>query len=193
MGFFNSTIAAAASGKTVRVAPLVKFDFLSSSRSVWPGYGSISAGAQTWEGIGSFGSMSEIDAPIGGSAPDMTFTLSGVDAGFVTLSLGDPNEIKGRPVRVYLQFFNEDWATLDDPIAIYLGTMDVMRVKSDGPTKRIIEVTAETLFIGRGMSRWAYWSDRDQNRRFAGDRGLEFISTMTNKTTLWPPPFPSSS
>jgi hypothetical protein len=186
MGYFDETKAAALAGSVVRASYLVYLDFATNARRLWLGHGLLSAGGYEWSGIGELASISGIESAIGGSAPQVTFGLSGVDPNLIGAALATSDEVKGRDAAIYLQFFDEAAQTLDNPYAVWLGVMDVMRVQADGPTTRRIELTAETLFTRRASPPWGYLSDRDQNRLFPGDRGLEEMAAMANKTVEWP-------
>lgn len=47
-------------------------------------------------------------------------------------------------------------------------------------------ITAESIFSLRSRPRAATYSDRDQDRRFPGDKGFEFVAKLLNKVTTWP-------
>lgn len=183
---FSETVAAAMAGRKVLCAPLVFMDFVDAPRRWWPGFGDLVAGGQTWQGTGAMISMDGLEADYGTAANAMTFTLSGVDAEIVTLARNASDRVKGRRVYVYLQFFDEDWQTLDSPDVVKVGVMDQMRYIADGPSTRQVIVTAEGLWSGRNRPAYGLYTDRDQNARFAGDRGLEQIADLASKTVRWP-------
>lgn len=191
MGYFSESAAAVLAGRTIRCAILVFFNFLTTPKRAWLGDGDLYAGGFVWSGLGELGSIDGLDRPLGDTAPQATFRLSGVDGPVITETLAASTEVKGRDVTVYIQMFTDLLMPLDGPVAIYSGVMDVMRVTAAGATSRTIEVTAETLFTRRSMPAWGYLSDRDQNRLFPGDRGLEFVPSMAAKTVVWPPDFSS--
>ena len=186
MGFFSSTVAAQLAGQVVRCAILVHFDFTSNPMRIWSGFGDIEAGGHTWTGIGQLGSISGMEAAIGGIAPVTTFTLSGVDPVLLAETLNASDEVKGRDVTVFVQFFDEELTPLDSPYTIYAGTLDVMSLSMTGPSQASIEVTSETVFTRHGLPMWGSLSDADQNRLHPGDRGLEMIAQVPFKTAIWP-------
>jgi hypothetical protein len=186
MGYFPETKAAALAGSTVRASYLVHLDFLDDAQRIWLGHGMLSAGGFTWSGLGELGSISGIESAIGGTAPVVTFGLSGVAPEIIAASLVSAAQAKGRDAAIYLQFFDEASQTLDSPYAVWLGFMDVMRVQIDGPQSRRVELTAETLFTRRASPAWGYLSDRDQKRLYPGDRGLEEVAAMRDKSVEWP-------
>lgn len=192
---FSQTVEAYLQGRTVACAPLVYMAFKDADRRWWPGFGTLvtNDGAQ-WQGTGSLITIDGLEEDIGTAANPMTFTLSGVDAEIVTLARNASDRVKGRRVFVYLQFFDvtptdagvQPWTPLDLPDVIKTGTMEQMRYVADGPTSRQVIVTAEGLWTGRNRPPFGLYTDRDQQSRFPGDRGLEQVSDLVSKVIRWP-------
>jgi hypothetical protein len=186
MSFFSETAAAVLADRTVRLAPLVLTDFTSQAMRFWLGRGGLDAGGQSWSGLGELGSISGLEIPLGGTAPVTTLGLSGVKPELVAKALDAASEVKGRPAVIYLQFFDSAWQVLDSPYAILSGQMDRMSVSATGPLTRTVEVSVEWLFTRRAIPPYGFLSDRDQRGLYAGDRGLEQMAAMQNKTAVWP-------
>lgn len=186
MPFFSETAAAALAGRTVRVAQLVFLDFTSQPMRLWLGRGRLIAGGQEWSGLGELGSISGIEMPLGGTAPVTTLGLSGVDPDLVAKALDASAEVKGRAAIVSMQFFDEAWQVLDNPYAVMTGLMDRISVAAPDVATRTVEVTVEWLFTRRAIPPFGMLSDRDQKSLYPGDRGLEQVAAMQNKSTTWP-------
>jgi hypothetical protein len=188
---FPETVRAQLAQREVMFAVLVHFDFLDDPRYVHIGYGPFRTGTGEnvieWSGIGTAGTISGIEDARGGTAPVATFTLSGVDPKIITSVFNSTFAVKGRDVTVFVQFMDrETRQNLDEPLAIYSGVMDVMSVSMSGPSQRIVSLTAETLFSRRTKALWGNLSDRDQQRLYPGDLGLDHIATMPFKSVDWP-------
>lgn len=187
MAFFPETAAEALAGQTVRAAMLVHFDFLDDPMRVWQGFGALhTQDDEDWQGLGELGTIGGIESAIAGTSPQVTFSLSGVDPAIVAKTLASSDQVRGRDVTIYLQFFDDGWQTLDAPYALWCGVMDVMQIKAAGPTERTVSLTAETLFTRRGLSPFGYLSDADQNALHPDDRGLEHVASMATKHVIWP-------
>lgn len=194
MGFFPETIAAKLAGRTIGASLLAFMDFKDAPRRWWPGFGPLEAGGYTWQGTGELISVGGLDQPIGTVAPKATFQLSGIDASIVTLARQASDRVKDRRVTVYIQFFDaspddagvQPWTNLDQPFAVWSGLMDQMTYTADGPANRGINLTAESLWVNRRRPAYGLWTDRDQNARFPGDRGLEQVVNLVTKTIRWP-------
>lgn len=186
-GDLSQTQAAAAAGLTVRRAVLVHFDFLNQPGWYWLGHGPIrTADGQVWEGTGALGSIDGLTVPIGTTAESVTFTLSGVDVRVAALARSQSALVKGREVRVLVQFYTEEWGLADDAVDIWGGTLDVMTYRALGAGTYSVTVTAEGEWSGRNKPPFGYLNDTDQQARFPGDRGLELVASLPGKAINWP-------
>ena len=190
MGYFSQTIAAKLAGREVGMALLTYADFREVPRRWWAGFGTLRAGGHDWIGTGQFISIEGLAQPVGTNAPKTTFTLSGVDATIVLMARQTSDRVKDRRIRVYVQFFEihgpEEWAPLDNPYAIWSGKMDQLSYAANGPDQRTVTLTAESLWVNRKRPPYGFWTDRDQNARYPGDRGLEQVVDLVAKTIRWP-------
>lgn len=166
-------------GRTVRVAHLVEFGFCTQMRRLWNGHYTLTAGGHEWFGIRKLGSIEGLDDEGLLQASQMKFTVSGVDARFLSLAIGeDKSEYIGKMVKVFLQFFDQDWQPLDEPVARAAGIMDgieLSRQRAGDGWQRIATITAENIFYGRSVPPYGYFTNSDQQNRHPGDRGLEKI------------------
>ncbi|GAB5376469.1 MAG: hypothetical protein AcusKO_29310 [Acuticoccus sp.] len=187
---FSEAIKAQLAGERVRVDALVEFSFLSDTVRLWNGFGTLkTSDDRNWEGIGGIGRIDGLEQSVDGTAPEQTFTLSGVDSRFAALAKGSADEYYRRPVSVFLQFFDDDWQTLDSPLAISLRHMERLkatRAQGDEGFVYTVSITAETPFTTRRRPPFSYYTDRDQQRRFPGDRGCEEIAGIEGKKIVFP-------
>ncbi len=179
-------LAALLASREVRVATLVLFDFASGPMRVWAGFGALETGGHIWSGLGELGSISDIEIPFNGSAPTVTFTLSGVAPAVMTRALAERAEVFDRTVQVFFQHFDANWSPVDAPLCIYTGRMDMLRAKASDEHTRVVEVTAEWEFTARATPAFGFLSDADQRARAPGDRGAEFVGSMADKTVTFP-------
>ena len=186
MSYFPATVAAALAAREVRLARLVEMDFADGVGRFWEGgVGTLVAGGQTWLGTGELGAISGIESALGGTAPEVKLTLSGIASRFVAEMMQAETNVKGRDLTISVQFFDQDWIALDQPYAVFLGLMDVMSGKVT-PTKATIDVSVESLFARRSRPVYGYLSDRSQQGLFPGDTGLHNMSAMRLASPFWP-------
>lgn len=196
MDLFPETIAMALGGGKVECANLVHFDFTSAPFRIWNGEGVLRTndGAE-WPGLGGWGGMRGIEQAVNGEAPEASFTLSTTDADVLRLAREEFEvECKGRLVRVLIQFFGVDdpadpgnQRPLDLPFPVWAGRILTPTFTIDADSgERTVTLSAESLFSLRSRPRHAMYTDRDQQRRFPGDMGFEFVPTLPNKVLTWP-------
>lgn len=182
-----ATIAALQQGRTVRPIRLVRLDFASETKRVHQGFGPIrTADGQVWSGLGELGQISEIDRAVvpSGGAP-VTLTLSGVEPSLIAKTLAASSEVKGRPVRIFDQHFNDDLGLLDAPLAILTALMDRMSMQDDGATATIT-VTTVTLLYNRRRPAFGYLNAASQRKLYPADGGADQLSRLVQATEKWP-------
>lgn len=194
-GLFPETITHALAGKKVNHAFLVRFDFTSETVRLWKGPGPLETNdGNTWRGLGVFGSMSGIEQAVNGQAPAMSFTLSGIDAQVMHLAKDEfETEVYGRIVYTMIQFFGVDdpadpdnQRPLDNPYPICAGRCLRPSFSWTQQGERSVTIAAESLFSLRSRPAAAMYTDSDQQKRFPGDAGFEFVGVLTNKVVKWP-------
>lgn len=173
-----------AAGRSVAVARLFQFEFLSSTRRFWDGLREFNAGGQVWEGSADVISVSGLEYAENMSATQVTFSMSGTTPELIAAALTSETEVTGRPCSVFLQFLAGRSVPLDNPIAIWSGTMDTLSFSGDVRSQSLT-MTAETLFQERIRSPYGYMTDSDHQERWPGDKGMQFMPLLRNKTVTW--------
>jgi len=183
----SEAVAAQMAGRTVRCSILVYMDFLSGPVRAWPGTGAIVSGGHTWSGLtAELVSVDPGTLSKDGSAEPFAVGVSGVSPTFLSKVVAAENEAINRSIAIYLQFFNEDWSTLDGPISLRQGRMTGFSFSGAGIATRSIIVRAEGALIARGRPPLTYLSDAEQQYRYPGDLGAEFIPAMQHSTVTFP-------
>lgn len=186
MADFSALQKAAMAGRVVHLVNLVEFDFAEGIRRVWNGTGYLDLDGFEWLGTGELGSISSISFGENDDAEKVTFALSGVDPEFVTLARSG-DSVRGRDVTIYGLFLDvETMQPLGSKWVVRQLIMDTIGYGAKGPSERSISLTAETIWTTRNLAAFAYWSDRDQQARFPGDLGCQFIPTLKLKKVAWP-------
>lgn len=194
MAFFPDAIGGILEGRRVNMGMLVEFQFASGTERVWTGVRDLTSGGFTWFGIG------KLNARVGGlqdtlsdESSDIELSVSGAD---LTDSIAvkalseDRSEYIGRLVRLWLQFFDDEFQNLDSPYPFKAGLMDAPEIdrvpNQGGGWTRTIRITASNIFYGRSSPKYAFWTDADQQQRFPGDKGLERVPELQRKVIHQP-------
>lgn len=199
MPLFPMAAAAQIAGMSVGCALYVEFAFKTATMRVWEGDGPLARQSVDWRGMGSrtdglgnpLQSIDGLEQAVNGSAPQLSLTLSGVDATVVAAARADADadEIEGRALSVFLGFHDETTGAIvpvDTLLPLWTGVMQRPSFTADGPTLRTITLPCETLFSQRSRAAFAFLSDRDQQRRFTSDAGCIFLPKLVDRDVAWP-------
>lgn len=190
MGFFGATRAAKSKERHVVCPRFVVFDFDLDDGGpfrLWEGASEIVVDGETYRGFAEVGSISDAAFGAGDAAGNITYQLSGVSSEVVEAAQSQADKVRGRDVQLFGHFLDADTLQLfDDPFVIRNDIMDTLHYAGQGPSNRTVTLTAETFWTARNAAAYAYYSPKDQEARFPGDRGLDFVPTMKNKRVAWP-------
>ena len=187
MGFFDSTQQALAEGKSVFFGELYEVGFKSGTIGYWDGFGDISAYGRTWSGRGQFVERSEIPFGINDEAGAISLTLSGVDSAIVAAVQAETSEFYGQPLVIWGQFFDEDLQISGARFHLFGGVMDVPTYGGTGPGSRVVMIPVEGEWSDRNGAAFQYFTNANQQKRFAGDKGLEYVYRYNpGVKRMWP-------
>jgi len=140
-------------------------------------------GEYSWLGIGEIAGISEVADSADIAARPLNFALAGTDS-FITAPALSRTNYKGRQAVVYRGFLNPDESLVDEPYAVWSGTMDVGTATYDN-NEAGIEIQCEPLasrFLRPNISRY---SDQDHQLRWPGDKFYEYLPQMAEKDVIW--------
>ncbi len=181
----SATVEGAITASVVRLAFFAEFQFVSGTLRLWSGIGTKSWNSQSWDGFGEMLGFSPVDETTEFGASGLAFTWNGVPSAALSLALND--NYRGRACALWLAVCDESWAVLD-AYQIFAGRMDVMAIEDTGDTCRIT-LQAESRLIDLGRARTARYTDAEQQRRFPGDKGLEFVAKLAERPLNWGVPY----
>lgn len=137
--------------------------------------------SHTWYGVGNVGS---VDAIVEHSDLQMTgvsLTLTGIPSEMVARVLGE--HYQGRSCRMWFAPLDDNYIVLADPVLVFSGRMDTPDIQL-GETASI-SLTAESRLTDWERPRVRRYTNEDQLSEYPGDRGLEYVAQMVEKTLVW--------
>lgn len=150
---------------------------------LWGGFGPITFGGNTYQGVGAHGLAQQTSGAIGGVAQGFTLTLSGIDP--KALALVDPAEVKGALVTLYRLIFAVDAKTLLDWAIFDRGRGDTLTadetIGADAAINFVVESAARAL--GRSGARMR--ADPDQRLISSTDGYFKFVDIAAEKMLYW--------
>lgn len=167
---------------------LAVFEFESGTIGMWTGIGQITWNGTTFHGGGDLIGVSPIQETQELQAKNLTLTLNGISSSLVATSLTE--NVKNRPLRIYLGFVNPEGPDsdgnifIDDPYRIFSGLMDTFEFTDDG-NKANIRLSVENILLIGQRSKISRYTDEDQRIKFPGDLGLQFINRLQDREIVW--------
>lgn len=167
-----------------QVTPIffVKLEFDSGDLLLWSGYGNLTWDSQTWTGTSRFGRLSKIEETAELRAAQMQMSLNGIDSSIISIALAE--DYQERPGSVWIGFLDSAGAVVADPYKFFGGRMDVMFLEDDGETANIA-LTIENRIVDFERPAEGVVTHEDQQMRYAGDLGLEFIAPLRDAQIRW--------
>jgi hypothetical protein len=154
---------------------------------LWGGYGDADlpsdAGTSTYRGIGDRSLGQQISAAIGGSAQNLTLTLSGIEP--AALALLDPSEVKGASAVVRILFFDSAGKTLLGAYVYTRGRVDELKTSEVVGGAASIQLAIEGAARGLGRKGARLRSDADQRLVSSTDGFYRVVSAAPKKTLYW--------
>lgn len=160
---------------------LTKLEFDAGDLRLWSGRGPLEFNSEIYTGVGDQGKISGVEEGIDQRAFGIALEISGVPAANLALALDE--ELQNRKAQIWLGFFDSNYALVTSPVLLFKGRMDTMDIKLG--KKGVITVTAESRLIDWGRPRIRRYTNADQQERFPGDKGFEFVSDTTEKEIVW--------
>jgi len=194
MTFFTSEQIAHLSASTVRLDLLARLEFRSKTVHLWNGNTPLETGGEIWSPMYGSAQIDGLSASGEGAAETVTFQLNGLpnqDDGLLALALNETPDVVQQLVTVFIQLFDEDWQPVGSPIGIWWGFMQpprVTRSQMQGAEGAVQSITlsAENAFFNRSRPPHGLYTDRDQQKRSAGDKFFQFTPSLLFKTWVYP-------
>lgn len=179
----TSAVATAAAANRLVAAYFVELDFASGFVRAWTGVGTISWDSKSWDGVGELGGISVIEENEGVVATGAQMKLSVTDSALLATALGE--NYQGRAANIWIVFFDtQTLALLDAPVKIFGGVMDSMQVIDEGRAGSIT-LNCESWMRVLSRSKDRRRTDMDQQSRFSGDLGMEYVPAIQDVAINW--------
>lgn len=160
----------------------VRLDFLGGTFLTWTGLKDITIDGESYIGSGEILGFSPISETGEVQANGVVISLNGIDSDLVSAALTDTYQ--GRSAKVYLGAMDSSGDVVADPYLLFSGRMDTMAIDDDGE-QATVKITCESRLIDLNRNRVRRFTNEDQQLEFPGDVGLEFVSSLQDKSIRW--------
>lgn len=141
-------------------------------------------GGYDWTGLGSLGSIGNIDESASIGSSPMLFGLNVAQTTILSLAVGDVEDYRGQPAILYFCPLTEAGALIDTPEQCWSGTMDVMNVGQDKESGNITLKCESSVFNLKRRSS-ARINHAQQLQRYPTDTGLQYLNDLLYNPQPW--------
>ena len=179
---FGAASAAAFIEPNVSILTFVMLDFASGIVRVHNGLGTYTWGGNDWIGVGSLGTVSQLEEGADVSPYGITLTLSALDAVVSGAALNEDYFM--RPVAIYIGALSAEDVLLNDPLQMWGGHMDVMSVTA-GAENDQVTINCESELAAFDRSSNLKYTTQSQQQFYPGDVFFNFLPKIDGAKIRW--------
>ena len=174
--------------KSSVVRPLlaVELEFSTGTLRFWNGYGDLTMTAggssNTFTGLGDLMSVSPTAESDQIEAIGASLSLTGIKSSFISTAL--TGNYTNRNASIFLGLFDSSKSVIADVYTLFKGKMDIMKI-DEGPESATITLNLENRLIVLDRPIHRRFTHEDQQERFSGDLGFEFVPDLQDKEIIW--------
>ena len=164
----------------------VSLAFNTGTLYLWNGYGDITMTAggssNTFTGLGDLISVSPIGESDQVEAIGASLSLTGIKSSLISAALSAL--YTNRNASIYLGLFDANKSVVSDVYTLFKGKMYIMKI-DEGAETASITLNIENRLIVFDRPKERRFTHEDQQNRFAGDLGFEFVPDLQDKEIIW--------
>lgn len=168
----------------VHAAWFVEFFFVSGTLRLCSYGATYTWGGYDWIGLGSLGKISPVDEASGVASSAMMFGLNVAQPSVLALAVGNVEDYRGQPAKLYFCPLDENGVLIDTPEICWAGLMDSMSVGIDGEEGQIT-LKCETSSYGLKRRPSMRLNAAQQKQRHPTDTGFDFLNNLIAQPQLW--------
>lgn len=177
----TTAVASALAADHVPGLQLIALDFASGVLRLNNSSVTVPWDGHDWLGVGELGSIETVAEHSDLQMTGIAMQLSGIPPDMISRVLGE--HYQGRAVTVWFAPMNADYVVLADPVVNFIGRMDACDITM-GDTASVT-LTAESRLTDWERPRVRRYTHEDQLAEYPGDKGLQYVPQMVEKTLIW--------
>lgn len=184
MALFSEADLEALRGLHVQRAWLAHLTLPSGERRLHTGMGPLTVGGYTWDGVsdpfgGQIVALDGIEEPRFGQAVAVNAVFAGANREFLKSIWDDRHDIEGSACDLYFVTLDpETGSVLVGPKLMIPGKVTAPRFSFKGSSIRAIAKKIVSVWEGLNFAvSGSWWGPAAQRQRYAGDKGLDYISS----------------
>ena len=159
---------------------LVKFEF-DTPAYLHSGIGNITFDGNVYTGVGQLGSIGGVDESEDLAPAPFRVSISGIDSQYLSEGLDSGNF--GDVITVYRGYRKDDGTLEADPWIATRGKMEYAQVVRGD--QNVVQITVQHDLALLDEIAGDRWTHEDQNAKFFGDHGLEYVHESADLKLLW--------
>lgn len=161
---------------------LVEIDF-DTPLKFCSSYDTVSVDGVTYTGAGNLGRVGKVEENTDLDPTKLQVTLSGINPAILS-TVGDSNYLN-REGRIRMAMLDENGAILGNTSFLYFrGKTDEVRFNRGGVAT--VNITLRDALADWGRPRIQRNMNADQQARYPGDKGFEYVAQIASKDIVWP-------
>lgn len=177
----DSNMAEALASGFIVPAFLVQLTFTTGTQYLWSGVGPLVWSGNTYQGVGSLGSVGTISEVNSVESRGMTLTLSGIDPTLYADSMSEI--ITGKPAVVYFALLSQG-AIIGSPYLAYSGLIDQPTV-SEGADTISITLNLSSRLTNLQRPNCRRYSSADQRMLYPTDSAFFMVEALQDIANVW--------
>ena len=138
--------------------------------------------SNTFTGLGDLMNVSPISESDQVEAIGASLSLTGIKSSLISAALSA--NYTNRNASIYLGLFDTSKSVIADVYTLFKGKMDIMKI-DEGAETATITLNVESRLIAFDRPKERRFTHEDQQERFSGDLGLEFVPDLQDKEIIW--------
>jgi hypothetical protein len=173
---------------------LASLQFADNTIYVWSGIGPITWNGNTYQGVGSLGSISTISEDSTVEAKNVAFELSGIPSTLVSEVLWETRLLY--TAQAYFALWDTSGNLIPNPVLSYQGKMDQPSIEDDGKTCSI-SISCENVLVDLNRPCYRRYTNDDQQIDLQAtltrlglssstvDTGFRWVAGLQEQITFW--------
>lgn len=188
----DGTATARAAAGVAGLHWLIEMDFSGGTQYFTTWGDTVIVGANTYVGRGALLTVSNVTESENAAADRLTISLNVVNSALLALAMGAVTTYRNRAIRLYGQLFDDAYKPAGAAVLRWQGYMDKVQISrtpsppEGGESSGRIEM--QCVRAGQARFRNATGlrlTDAQQQQRFPGDLGLQYVQTLVEKPSVW--------
>ena len=131
---------------------------------------------------GTLGAISPINETDDLNDSSITLSFSAIDSATIS-AIAAPDFINSQ-VTVRVMYYNEQWQSVGDGLLYFEGGAASQNIALGETAEITVNCKSKLSTLSRPRSE--RYSDQDQQAKYPGDLGMQYATTVSSKTIVWP-------